>query len=107
MGPAPMIRIVEISFLFGIKSHGRGNGAKKKGAHAARPSSQERVFLARGWSLDQISQPRKAFRPAINRDFGACEPPPRSWLAIAWRGVQGLAARLSASRATNVMRHGL
>src|SRR4051794_25281638 len=59
MGPAPMIRIVEISFLFGIKSHGRGNWAQKKGAHSARPSSQERVFLARGWSLDQISQPRK------------------------------------------------
>src|SRR5947208_3237056 len=69
MGPASRIRIVEMSVLFGMKSHGRGNWAQKKGAHAARPSSQERVFLARGWSLDQISQPRKGLAGAINRQF--------------------------------------
>src|SRR5436309_10513010 len=79
MGPAPMIRIVEISVLFGIKSHGRGNWAQKKGAHAARPSSQERVFLARGWSLDQISQPRKALTDAINRQFAARAAGRRRW----------------------------
>src|SRR3954447_4097388 len=70
MGPAPMIRMVEISVLFGIKSHGEGNWAQKKGAPTARPSSQERVFLARGWSLDQISQPRKGLRTPFNRQFG-------------------------------------
>jgi hypothetical protein len=42
MGPAPMMRMVEMSVRLGIKSHGRVNWAQKKGAHAARPLSQER-----------------------------------------------------------------
>jgi hypothetical protein len=38
MGPAPMIRMVEMSVRLGIKSHGMGrNWAQKKGALAARP----------------------------------------------------------------------
>src|SRR5436853_5631729 len=87
MGPAPMIRIVEISVLFGIKSHGRGNWAQKKGAHTARPSSQERVFLARGWSLDQIPQPRKGHKHLINRHFAAS--------AVALRAMSGRPERLA------------
>src|SRR5207248_4214510 len=89
MGPAPMIRIVEISVLFGIKSHGRGNWAQKKGAQAARPSSQERVFLARGWSLDQISQSRKGLTGAINRQFdgSSCRTTAcHSWLSFKLTG---------------------
>jgi hypothetical protein len=32
MGPAPMIRMVEMSVLLGIKSRGTGKQAQKKGA---------------------------------------------------------------------------
>jgi hypothetical protein len=42
MGPAPMIRMVEMSVRLGINSHELGNKAQKKGAHGARPLSQER-----------------------------------------------------------------
>jgi hypothetical protein len=50
MGPAPMIRMVEISVLFGISSQ-TGNWAQKKGAHAARPLSQERGSPSRAGGL--------------------------------------------------------
>jgi hypothetical protein len=30
MGPAPMIRMVEMSVRLGIESHGQGNGHKKR-----------------------------------------------------------------------------
>jgi hypothetical protein len=45
-----MIRMVEMSVLLGIKSHG-GNWAQKKGAHAARPSSQAPGYPSRAGGL--------------------------------------------------------
>src|SRR5258708_39405446 len=68
-----MIRMVEMSVLLGIKSHGWKSGTKK--GRACRASLQpQRVLLARGWSLDQIPQPRKGFRGPINRHFGPLNP---------------------------------
>src|ERR1700732_4722389 len=70
MGPAPMIRMVEMSVLLGIESRGTGNWAQKKGAHTARPSTPSaRLPLRAGWSLEQIPQPRKGLKGPINRHF--------------------------------------
>src|SRR5260221_3898372 len=92
MGPAPMIRMVERSVLLGIKSRGKGNWAQKKGAPAARPSNPALgINLARGWSLDQIPQPRKALRGAINRHFPAfaLRATARQRLACLWLADRG------------------
>jgi hypothetical protein len=60
-----------MSVLLGINSHGQGFWAQKKGAHTARPlKNQRQATLARGWSLDQIPQPRKGLKRPINRHFG-------------------------------------
>src|SRR6202011_517328 len=49
-----------------------GKWAQKKGAHTARPLHPALgINLARGWSLDQIPQPRKGFRQPVNRHFWA------------------------------------
>jgi len=54
----------------GIKSRGKGNWAQKKGAPTARPSKPALgINLARGWSLDQIPQPRKGLNSPVNRHF--------------------------------------
>jgi hypothetical protein len=69
MGPAPMIRMVEISVLLGIDLTDWILGTKK-GRAAARPLSQERGFPSRaGWSLDQIPHPRNPQKAPINRDL--------------------------------------
>src|SRR6202011_100151 len=67
MGPAPMIRMVEMSVLLGIKSHGLGIGHKKRARGRASLHPKRQVTLARGWSLDQIPQPRKGLKGPINR----------------------------------------
>src|SRR3954470_8964355 len=76
MGPAPMIRMVEMSVRLGIKSQ---IWAQKKGARLARPLSSARVGPCARVSLDQIPQLRKAFKGAINRQFrqeiGGWSPP--------------------------------
>src|SRR3982751_2204971 len=70
-----MIRMVEISVLLGIKSHGPGlakgreSGTKKGRACRASLEPKRQVTLARGWSLDQIPQPRKGSKGPINRHF--------------------------------------
>src|ERR1700693_5891329 len=80
MGPAPMIRMVEMSVLLGIKSHGQGFGHKKRARMLRVPRARARSAtladhaLAPGCprarlSLDQIPQPRKGFRAPINRHF--------------------------------------
>src|ERR1700760_1030302 len=72
MGPAPMIRMVEMSVRLGISSQQRLIWAQKKGAHSARPLGQcGREPLARGPSLDQILKPCNPQKGAINRDFPA------------------------------------
>src|SRR5665811_308154 len=74
MGPAPMIRMVEMSVLLGIKSRGnRELGTKKGRACCASLDPQRQVTLARGWSLDQIPHPRKGLKGPINRHFGRSE----------------------------------
>jgi len=57
---------------------------------------QRQVALARGRSLDQISQPRKGLPAAVNRPFRARDQS---------AGLAG--AGDSACRATKVIRHGL
>ncbi len=48
------------------------NGHKKRARTTARPSNPALgINLARGWSLDQIPQPRKGLRGSINRHFTA------------------------------------
>src|SRR5258708_28114945 len=69
MGPAPMIRMVEISVLLGIKSRGQEIGHKKRARLPRVPQARRQVTLARGWSLDQIPQPRKGLKAPINRHF--------------------------------------
>src|SRR5260221_9003091 len=97
MGPAPMIRMVERSVLLGIKSRGKGNWAQKKGAPAARPSNPALgINLARGWSLDQIPQPRKALRGAINRHFPAFALRATARLGLACRAEAAAQRRLEA-----------
>src|SRR5450631_2103484 len=72
MGPAPMIRMVEISVLLGIKSRGLEIGHKKRARLPRVPQTPALgINLARGWSLDQIPQPRKVLRGPINRHFPA------------------------------------
>src|SRR5450631_1020732 len=72
MGPAPMIRMVEISVLLGIKSRGLEIGHKKRARLPRVPQTPALgINLARGWSLDQIPQPRKTLRGPINRHFPA------------------------------------
>src|ERR1700759_4103885 len=70
MGPAPMIRMVEISVRLGIRSREVAESAQKKGALAARPlSSCVREPLARVGVLDQIPRPCNPQKGAINRDL--------------------------------------
>jgi hypothetical protein len=64
-----MIRMVEMSVLLGIKSRGTGKQAQKKGRAAARPLQPGAWDQARGWSLDQIPQPRKGLGTPINGHF--------------------------------------
>src|SRR3984893_18896530 len=66
MGPARMNRMVEMSVLLGIKSHGLGIGHKKRARGRASLHPKRQVTLARGWSLDQIPQPRKGLKGPIN-----------------------------------------
>src|SRR3979490_2158039 len=70
MGPAPMIRMVEMSVLLGIKSHGREMGTKKGRACRASLEPGARLPSRAGWSLDQILQPRKGLKDPINRHLG-------------------------------------
>src|SRR5580692_12035259 len=73
IGPAPMIRMVEMSVLLGIKSRGwqLENRHKKRARIPRVPrTSSVRQALAREASLDQISQPRNPQKRAINRQFG-------------------------------------
>ena len=82
IGPAPMIRIGGDVGSFGHQVSRTGNWAQKKGAHAARPLSQEReVTLARGWSLDQIPHPRNPQKRAINGEFPASPLRATAWQA--------------------------
>jgi hypothetical protein len=67
IGPAPMMRMVDMSVRLGIKSRTE-NWAQKKGARAARPLSKSAIF-ARGVSLDQISGVGKDYKRFINRRF--------------------------------------
>jgi hypothetical protein len=99
--------MVEMSVLLGIKSHGQEIGHKKRARMPRVPLTIKRqVTLARGWSLDQIPQPRKGLKSPINRHFfrlrpsvfGATSPPsskaawgegwpaePKLWSSEAWR----------------------
>src|SRR5262245_40088277 len=85
MGPAPMIRMVEMSVRLGIKSHGCGNWAQKKGALAARPlATSVRETLARGCALDQFPHLRNPKKGLINGEIqgsGRCLP----WPGFAFR----------------------
>src|SRR6267154_2501379 len=94
MGPAPMIRMVEISVLLGIKSHGQGTGHKKRARMPRVPRASARLVLARRWSLDQIPQPRKDFKGPINRHFGRLI-------------VSMVPASRELGRPSKVIRHGL
>src|SRR5215468_5680625 len=69
MGPAPMIKMVEMSVRLGIKSHGMELGTKKGRAGRASPCHSVRETLARGWSLDQFPHPRNPQKRAINGEF--------------------------------------
>src|SRR5215468_9742044 len=69
MGPAPMIKMVEMSVRLGIKSHGMELGTKKGRAGRASPCHSVREPLARGWSLDQFPHPRNPQKRAINGEF--------------------------------------
>src|SRR5580692_4450333 len=76
IGPAPMIRMVEMSVLLGIKSRGwqLENRHKKRARIPRVPQTTcVRQALAREASLDQISQPRNPQKRAVNRHFvGLC-----------------------------------
>src|ERR1700761_8821748 len=70
MGPAPMIRMVDMSVRLGIRSREGAESAQKKGALFARPLGVQREEgLAREGSLDQIPEPRNPQNGAINGDF--------------------------------------
>src|ERR1700716_1989297 len=70
MGPAPMIRMVEMSVRLGIKSHGQEIGHKKRARSPRVPHNRRWVRPCARVSLDQIPQLRKAFKAPINRHFG-------------------------------------
>ena len=78
--------MVEMSVLLGIKSRGKQENGHKKRARLLRvPQTLALgINLARGWSLDQIPQPRKGFRGPVNRHFGLA-------FALQARAWQGLA----------------
>src|ERR1700712_2297781 len=76
MGPAPMIRMVEMSVRLGINSHGQEFGHKKRARVPRVPCAGARDRPCARVSLDQISQPRKGFRAAINRQFRGMRAPP-------------------------------
>src|SRR5450759_794749 len=71
MGPAPMIRMVEMSVLLGIKSRGNRESGTKKG-RACRASLEKTAlgYPRARLSLDQIPHPRKVLKGPINRHFG-------------------------------------
>src|SRR6476660_631105 len=70
MGPAPMIRMVEISVLLGIRSRGLDFGHKKRARVLRVPRAVAPGYPRRaGWSLDQIPHPRNPQKQAINGDF--------------------------------------
>src|SRR3954468_19274101 len=73
MGPAPMIRMVEMSVRLGGKSR-KADWAQKKGAPAARPLVQRSGRPSARVSLDQIPQLRKAFGRRINRHLRPKQP---------------------------------
>src|SRR5215212_862230 len=69
MGPAPMIRMVEISVLFGIKSHGPGIGHKKRAR--VRASLEPRARISRARLVFRLDfAPAKGPPSPINRQFG-------------------------------------
>src|SRR5882757_7354148 len=70
MGPAPMIRMVEMSVLLGIRSRGLGFGHKKRARMLRVPRAVAPGYPQRaGWSLDQIPHPRNPQKCPINRQF--------------------------------------
>src|ERR1700761_1020297 len=71
MGPAPMIRMVEMSVLLGINSRGLKIRHKKRARCRASLEPRARVTLARGWSLEQISHRRKGFKAGIDQHLAA------------------------------------
>jgi hypothetical protein len=83
-------------------------------AHFGGSCADARLFLARGWSLDQIPQPRKGFKGPINRHVGRLVVYMRRyrgkwgpvWLGLALVNLIRDEVQ-NAGRATNVIRHGL
>src|ERR1700760_4215841 len=70
MGPAPMIRMVEMSVRLGIRSRKVLNWHKKRARFSRVPWAYSvRRSLARWRSLDQIPEPRNPQNGAINGDF--------------------------------------
>ncbi len=77
IGPAPMMRMVDMSVRLGIKSRGLKLGTKK-GRAAARPLSKSAIF-AREVCLDQISEVGKDYKGFINRQLGPFREPGGRW----------------------------
>src|SRR4051812_9855567 len=103
MGPAPMIRMVEISVLLGIRSRGLDFGHKKRARLLRVPRAVAPGYPRRaGWSLDQIPHPRNPQKAPINREIRRNQrrlPPPDFALrATARQAVIGwLACRAEAA----------
>src|SRR2546430_5324198 len=79
IGPAPMIRMVEMWVRFGIRSRWQEIGHKKRARYRASLKPRARVALARGVVFrpdSAAAKPRKgAHQPAISDSFGySCHP---------------------------------
>src|SRR5258706_3968759 len=98
MGPAPMIRMVEMSVLLGIKSRGnRKLGTKKGRAYRASLEPKRQVALARGVVFRPDSAAAKGFYKAHQPAFGVFEPmEPVSASYGGQGGATGVLAWLSA-----------
>src|SRR2546423_5535050 len=76
MGPAPMIRMVEMSVRLGIKSHGREIGTKKGRACRASPRAKSAIsesgnrFCVR--SRSRFIKERMIFAPNRSHFGGSC-----------------------------------
>src|SRR4051794_24778882 len=85
MGPAPMIRMVEMSVLLGIRSRGLDFGHKKRARMPRVPSAKSAGIPRARVVFRPDSAPAKPRKTAINRQIGKN-------LALKLRAVQSVFA---------------
>src|SRR5881397_1222629 len=101
MGPAPMIRMVEMSVLLGIKSRGREFWHKKRARMLRVPEKPQREGGPRAQAVFRpVSAPAKppktAHQPAFWNEFGSAAGLPAAPVRLRFRVGSSFAGHASA-----------